>query len=140
MERIPLNVTEEEFLRLNQLYPPTVKSSTVGERAIELVQLHFRSKDPKCAFSTPTDGSDLEIKSNNTAQYIEVKGTADTEIAWAKLKVSGQPSYNLLSQGLPLYRVCGVYNRDPVIFILSHGKDFEMVPEPRWSVRAKTTA
>ena len=75
-----------------------------------------------------------------TTKKCEVKGTAATDIAWAKLKVSGKPSYKLLLNGLPLYRVCGVYSRNPIIFVLKCGSDFEMVPEPRWSVRKKTTA
>ena len=140
MEKIQLNVPENEFQGLNQLYPPSLKSFNIGERAIELVKFYFRGKDPSCSFSIPTDGSDLEMKCRNSTERIEVKGTADTEIAWTKLKVSGEPSHKLLLEGLALYRVCGVYNRDPVIFIMHYSSDFEMVPEPRWSVRAKTTA
>lgn len=134
MERIELNVNDDEFAKLNKHYPKNGKSSDIAKRAIELVKLYFRSKYPNCDFSIPTDGSDLEITFANTTQRIEVKGTAATDIAWAKLKVSGEPSYKLLLNGLLLYRVCGVYKRNYTIFVLQYGSDFKMKPEPRWSI------
>ncbi|MBI5048456.1 MAG: hypothetical protein HZB54_05890 [Deltaproteobacteria bacterium] len=139
MEEIKFKPKKNEFAWLNRKYPKNGKSSIIANRAIELVKLYFLSKDPNCNFLTPRNGSDLEITCGNITQRIEVKGTADTKSVWAKLIVSGKPSHKLLKDGLPLYRVCGVYNREPVIFIMQYGSDFEMVSEARWSVRAKTT-
>ena len=138
MERIDLIISELEFIKLNKEYPNTGKSSFVGERAIELVKIHFRNQDNTCIFMKPTDGGDLIISCNDRRLKIEVKGTAETDICWMKLKVSGTPSYNLLAQGMPLYRVCGVNERSPVIFILYYSQDFDMIPEPRWRLRSKS--
>ena len=137
LETVALSVPEPEFARLNSLYPPTVKSSTVGDRAIELVQFYFRTQDAACTFRFPGNGCDLETQVNGTTHRIEVKGTADLDIAWTKLKVSGAPSYNALLNGMPLYRVTGVYERNPVLFILRYQHDFEMQPEARWSISRK---
>lgn len=138
MEEIKFKLKKEEFDKLNE-DPNTgqgsINASKTGKRAVELVKLYFLSKDPNCNFLTPRNGSDLEITCGNTTHQIEVKGTADTDTPWAKLIVSGTPSYELLLKGLPLYRVCGVYNSNPVILVLQHGSDFEMVPEVRWRVK-----
>src|SRR5437762_7559142 len=113
MRTIDLAIPESEFARLNALYPPTIKSSTVGRRAIELVQFHFRTQDPACKFLEPGNGIDLEVTRGEQVDRIEVKGTADRNIAWMKLKVSGKPCYAHLIAGIELYRVVAVYERDP---------------------------
>jgi len=82
MLRIGLDLPEAEFQRLNTLYPANRKSSTLGARAIELVKFHFRGLDPQCRFRVPDDGTDLEIIQGGSSQRIEVKGTADSDIAW----------------------------------------------------------
>lgn len=137
MITIQINLPEAEFQRLNALYPPTVKSSNVGDRAIELVKFHFRTLDPKCQFREPNDGTDLEVLSGTSSERIEVKGTADSDIAWTKLKVSGNASYQQLLNDTPLYRVVSVYDRAPCIHILKHSEDFEMSAEARWAVKAR---
>jgi len=103
VEEIKFKLKKDEFARLKRKYPKNGKSSIIAKRAIELVKLYFLSKDPNCNFSTPRDGSDLEITCGNITHRIEVKGTADDDIAWAKLKVSGEPSYELLLKGLPFF-------------------------------------
>lgn len=139
MEEIKFKLKKEEFDKLNRDYPNTgkssIKASETGKRAVELVKLYFLRKDPNCNFLRPRNGSDIEITCGNITQRIEVKGTVDTKSAWAKLIVSGKPSHKLLKDGLPLYRVCGVYNCEPVIFIMQYGSDFKMVPEVRWRVK-----
>ena len=137
MYTIDLNLPETEFERLNALYPPTVKSFNVGERAIELVKFHFRARDSNCEFRVPNDGTDLEVVSEAGSERIEVKGTADSGIAWSKLKVSGNLSHACLHADAPLYRVVGVYDRAPRIHVLKHSEDFEMIPEARWAVKAR---
>lgn len=137
MVTIPINLPETEFQRLNALYPPTVNSANVGNRAIELVRFYFRSLDSDCQFRVPNDGTDLEIVRAGSSERIEVKGTADADIAWIKLKVSSLLSYQQLLDNVPIYRVVAVYDRAPRIHVLRHAQDFEMIAEPRWSVRAR---
>lgn len=136
MEIIDINLTESEFAQLNDIYPPTVKSSSVGDRAEELVKYYFRKTYKDCKFTYQTDGSDLLVEWNTGSVKIEIKGTADSTIAWSKLKVSSQTSHDLLKNGLPLYRVVSVYDRQPQIYILVHGVDFTMYQEARWAVRS----
>lgn len=137
MQTINLNLPEREFERLNGLYPPTVKSATVGERASDLVKFYFRTVDPDCQFIERIGGIDLEVTGDRLSVRMEIKGTADADIAWMKLKVSGEPSYRHLREGLPLYRVVGVYDRNPRIYVLKYAEDFEMIHEPRWALRPR---
>lgn len=82
------------------------------------------------------DGADLRFSIDGKTERIEVKGTASTTIAWQKLKVSSQKSYDSLKGGDALmYRVVDVDGPRPRIYILAHGKDFTMEPEARWAVR-----
>lgn len=135
MKELAINLTETEFERLNALYPPTAKSSNVGDRAEELVRFYFRSLNPECTFEKATDGADLRINDGPQSFEIEVKGTAKNNVAWGQLKVSGNPSHIRLSNGLPLYRVVSVYDRAPRILVLIHDEDFTMEPEARWAVK-----
>lgn len=139
MDRLEINIEEYEFSNLNSLYPPTVKSSNVGGRALALMKIHFRSIDPKCSFRENVEDCDLEITSQGKIIRIEVKGTADREVAWSKLKINSTASHRALLAGMPLYRVVGVYERNPAILVMKHGDDFTMVPEPRWSVKRAET-
>lgn len=140
MQTIDLSLPETEFQRLNGLYPATVKSSTIGERAVELVKFYFRTLDPQCQFSGPTEGIDLHIVGTQFRERVEIKGTADADIAWGKLKVSGGPCHQHLLEELPLYRVVGVYDRKPRIFVLKYSEDFEMIPEARWALKPRQAA
>lgn len=135
MNLIEIDLPEAEFVRLNSLFPPTVKSSNVGERAVELVKLHFRSRHAGCAFTKNRDGYDLQVKWDGGEEKIEIKGTADEKIAFGKLKVSGRRSYDLLLKGTPIYRVVSVYSRSLSMYVIRHGEDFEMNEEPRWTIK-----
>ncbi len=137
MRTIELDLPEAEFERLNALYPPTAKSSTVGERAVELVKFYFRTLDCDCQFHVPGGGVDLEVTGKELSERIEIKGTADADIAWMKLKVSGKPCYDRLLEDLPLYRVLAVYDRNPRICVLKYSEDFEIVSELRWALRPR---
>jgi hypothetical protein len=87
---------------------------------MEILRIHFLRQDPATTFKTEVGDADLEI-TNSTGQVlrIEVKGTADRGIAWAKLKVSGTPSYNALVAGMPVYRVCGVESKEVEVFVMT---------------------
>lgn len=138
MQRIEVSIPEAEYVRLNQRFPPTEKSANVGRRAVELVKLHFKALDARSTFREQVDGCDLEVTgSTGEVQRLEVKGTASTNLAWSRLKVSGTPSHAALLGGMPLYRVTSVYGSKPVIFVMRFPADFRLDPEPRWTVKPK---
>lgn len=37
--------------------------------------------------------------------------------------------------GIPVYRVSEVFSQSPSIYVLKHGMDFLLVPEPRWAFK-----
>jgi hypothetical protein len=136
MERIQLLLARADHEDLNARFPATSKSSNVGDRAIELAKIYFRSLDSACTFREQVNDCDLEITfSGGETKHIEVKGTASLDLAWSKLKVSGTPSYLALIAGMPLFRVTRVYEQTPVIFVMAYPDDFQMEPEPRWRVK-----
>jgi hypothetical protein len=137
MEIIDIELPEEEFERLNSEYPFTMQSAKVGQRSVEIVKWHFKTIDPNCNFDNSQTDVDLRVTSKTNIYDIEIKGTADEDIAWMKLKVSGKRSYQKLKNGMPIYRVCNVYSKKPRIFILNYNDDFEMMPEDRWSIRPR---
>ena len=82
------------------------------------------------------DGVDLRVTIDGKTERIEVKGTADSTIAWEKLKVSSQRSHDALVRGdASIYRVVDVDSANPRVYILTHGEDFTLEPEPRWAVK-----
>lgn len=133
MRQFEVALTEAEFEELERRFPATSKSSNVGCRAIEILKLHFARLWPGCRFEEQSEDSDLQVtRPDGTTLRIEVKGTADRGLAWPKLKVSGQPSYQALIGGMPVYRVTRVYERSPKVFVLTYPDDFELQVEPRW--------
>lgn len=136
----PIDLTDDEYKTLNTKFPRSMQSSKIGERAIELVRIYFKKKYPGCFFVTPQRGSDLKVQHSNGVEQMEIKGTEAPDICWAKIKVSSNQSYELLRDGMPLYRVVSVYERYPRIIIMLNQKDFNMVPEARWSVRPQKNA
>jgi len=82
------------------------------------------------------DGADLKVSKNGSTERIEVKGTKSRDLAWAQLKVSSQASYAALSSGAAsMYRVTDVDGSEPRVHVLKYGRDYELIPEPRWAVR-----
>ena len=127
MEKIDLSLSPEEFQSLTGL--------NTRDAAVGICQIYFRRLNSSVTFPGSPNGADLCIKfPDNPAFDIEVKGTEATGIARNQLKVSGQPSCDLLKRGMPLYRVTGVGSPNLTIFVLKYGEDFEMTPEPRWRV------
>ncbi|NKB38183.1 MAG: hypothetical protein GKR93_13640 [Gammaproteobacteria bacterium] len=137
MEEIKVHLTEEEFQRLNELFPPSEKSATVGRRAVEIVKYHFLSINSDYKFSKASKGADLKVVCGDFDFEIEIKGTTKADIAWSQLKVSSQTSHDRLFQGLPLYRVISANNIHPTIFVLKHDDDFILSPETRWKIQRK---
>ena len=130
MQKIIVKLTKREFESLNHMYPNT------GKSAEQIIKYYFKHKYTECKFIHTNDGSDLTIRYKNSQESIEIKGTIAKTISWHKLKVSSQSSYDMLCNGLPVYRVTGVFNREPIIYILYYTQDFTLFPEKRWAVKA----
>ena len=89
-------------------------------------------QDSQIADEPAAPGADLTYTRAGQTYHAEIKGTEDADIAWQKLKVSGQPSHDGISDGWPIYRVCGVFSRQPTLHIMMINVDFTLVHEPRW--------
>lgn len=82
------------------------------------------------------EGADLRFSRDGRTERIEVKGTRKQDLAWAQLKVSSRQSCDALRSGAAsMYRVTDVDGNAPRVHVLQHGRDYELVPEPRWAVR-----
>lgn len=140
MKQYNINLSDCEFNQLNNKYPPGKGSALIGNRAVAIIKIHFCREDPNCTFEPPRKGADLSVTFSTDRKdlTLEIKGTEDAGIAWNKLKVSSKQSHQLLTEKkIPLYRVTNVFGQNPVIYVLVHGQDFELEPEPRWSVKKK---
>jgi len=133
-----VQLTVEEFARLNSLYPASEGSALIGKRAEEIVRVHFRRQDPKCVFEVPDAGADLKVVLSDGSEplLIEVKGTVSVGVAWQQLKVSSRHSFRLLTEvRIPVYRVSEVFGEAPCIHVLTHGADFTLDQEDRWTFK-----
>ncbi len=139
MESIAVKLTSSQFSKLNSLFNQSGKSADVGKRAVEIVKIYFMSKNPRCTFPVPPSGVDLVVQENRSRKKLEIKGTSELNIAWGKLGVSGCPSFDKLKKGMPLYRVTGVFEETPQIYVLRFKKDFRMQKEPRWRIVQTTS-
>ena len=138
MEHHRLELTNTEHDRLNSKYPESKGSGLIGKRAVEIAKIYFRRKDPRCQFGTAAKGADLHVILSNGAPAIdiEVKGTASIGVAWQQLKVSSQHSWRLLAEEkVSVFRVSEVFERSPSIYVLVHGRDFDLEKEPRWTFK-----
>lgn len=82
------------------------------------------------------DGVDLRVTTDSRTERIMVKGTAGSTMEWEKLKVSSPKSHDALVRGDALiYRVVDVHSAAPIVYMLIHGEDFTLEPEPRWAVK-----
>ena len=116
------------------LQEPLQSDLSVEKKAEHIVRLFLKKAGAQV--EDDRDGVDLKVSTNVETTRIEVKGTKDKGIAWSKLKVSSRKSYEALKSGnAEMYRVVDVESRNPKIYVLEHGRDFCMEPEPRWSVR-----
>ena len=105
---------------------------------MEICRIYFRRQNPNVTFPSSPNKADLHVLLPNAPGFdIEVKGTKERGVAWNQLKVSGQPSHDMLKKGMPLYRVANIGERNVTIFVLEYSEDFEMIPEPRWTIRPK---
>jgi len=65
---------------------------------VEIVRCHFKKQNPGYRFVETPSGADLAVLPVDAAMpmVFEIKGTADSDIAWQKLKVSSKSSHALL--------------------------------------------
>ena len=130
-------ITQDQLIGLLTLYPNTGKNSDVGKLAVEIAKLYFLSTDETAIFITNKNGVDLSTAINGVIENYEIKGTADKNISWNKLKVSSQNCHDHLVNGMTLIRITNIGSTEMTFYFLKHSEDFELVPEPRWSVIRK---
>jgi len=128
VERIPVNLTEQEFESMVGL--------RTDRKAIEIAKKRLMSQFGSGIRIEEVRGADLHVLiPGGTELDIEVKGTEKSDIAWSQLKVSSQASHDKLTTGVPMWRVTGVGTRTPLITVLVYGQDFTLETEPRWCVK-----
>ncbi len=140
MKQETFELSDQEYAQLNSEYPRGKGSGLIGSRAEAIIKLYFRRGHSDCEFRKPGNGADLEVilLPNTPSIFLEIKGTEDSNIAFQKLKVSSAHSYRMLvDEKIPLYRVTSVFEKKLEVYILKYGEDFELEPEPRWSVKRK---
>jgi hypothetical protein len=127
-------LSDTEFAQLQKSVPDDGSGSAVDRRAIALANIYLARRHPGCESTSAPAGADLAVRVGGEAFTYEVKGSRGSEIAPQKLKVSSLHCYNLLVAGTPILRIAGVFQRTPTVFIMQHGRDFTLRPEPRWSL------
>lgn len=127
-------IPQSRLSQLKQLHPNLGKNSDVGKFTVEVVKDYFRAKDPQVSFKPGSNGSDIEVVFSNSMESFEIKGTASNNISWPKLKVSSTASHAALTRGMTLIRVTSIGSESMIFYFMKCGEDFELVPEPRWSV------
>lgn len=134
METIEFSITQKQLDDLRTLYPNMGKNSDVGKLAVEISKLYFLSINPNTTFVVNKKGIDIATNINGSVENYEIKGTADKNISWNKLKVSSQGCFNYLTNGMTLIRITNIGNTNMTIYFLKYKVDYELIPEPRWSV------
>jgi len=131
------SITQDQLNSLLTFYPNTGKNSDVGKLAVEIAKLYFLSTADTATFITNRKGIDLSTTINEVVENYEIKGTADKNISWNKLKVSSQNCHDHLVNGMTLIRITNIGSTEMIFHFLKHNEDFELIPEPRWSVIRK---
>jgi hypothetical protein len=136
VRKIKAVVRHQDFASLNAEFPKSAGSAVIGKRAVAVVKLHFTNSARGCIFPTKRPkGVDLAVRLQGTRKLLllEIKGTSSEDLQWQQLKVSGNPSFRQLTEGTAVvYRVCNVFDRNPMIYALSYGVDYKLEPESRW--------
>jgi len=112
------------------------KYSSAEKRAMLIARFFLEiDYDPtEYNYSEPNAGPDITLTKGKKTLNYEVKGTADHELAWAKLKVSSRESARLIKSKMPVLRVMNVMTPRPLVAELICGVHFDLVEEPRWRV------
>ena len=106
-------------------------------KAAAIVRHHLREEHGgRASIEEEHDGADLVVEVDGRTERLEVQGTEASTIAWEQLKVSGQGAYDsLVMEEAVMYRVVNVNSATPRIYMLEHGRDFTLEPEPQWAVK-----
>jgi hypothetical protein len=134
MTKVNFSISDEQLNDLFTLYPNIGKNSDVGKLAVEVAKIYFLSLNAITTFVTNKNGIDLTVEVNGIKEKYEIKGTADKNISWSKLKVSSQNCYDNLVNGMTLIRITNIGSTAMIFYFLKYQEDFELIPEPRWSV------
>jgi len=134
MRRVEFSITQKQLDELRTLYPNMGKNSDVGKLAVEISKLYFLSINPSTTFVVNKNGIDITTNTDGFVENYEIKGTADKNISWNKLKVSSQSCFNHLTTGMTLIRITNIGCTNMTIYFLRYKVDYELIPEPRWSV------
>ena len=126
---VPIALTEEGRKKIESL--------TTKQKALAIVRGFMKTAyGEDVVIEEDRDGVDLRVTIDGKTERIEVKGTKDSDIAWEKLKVSSRKQHDALVSGdATIYRVVDVHSADPRVYVLIHGEDFTLEPEPRWAVK-----
>lgn len=128
-------ITNEQKEKLLEEFQNLGNNRDIGRQAVEIAKLYFLSKYNRPTFITNKDRIDLSVVLDETIENYEIKGTVDKNIAWSKLKVSSQNCYENLKKGMSIIRISNIGNVDVTLFFMKYNEDFNLIPEPRWSVR-----
>lgn len=131
---VPFELSADDFDRIQRDFPNTGKNADVGKAAVEIVKCYYLSLDNNAGFRNGPGGSDIEIEVRGVPE-VEIKGTAKSDIDWNSLRVSSEDCHRLLENGMRIIRVCGIGGQRVLLYYLTHGVDFVMVPEPRWRIQ-----
>jgi hypothetical protein len=135
-------LTTEKFEELNREYPESEKKTAA--RAEEIVKIYFKETfGEKCSIELGKEGSDLRVRTGPTDPILEidVKGTASNtkevfkDIAWDRFYISSNYCHDKITkEDMSIYRVVGVYEPNPRIYVLKYGPDFKVDEQPRWKI------
>ena len=126
---VPVTLTDAERQAMDGL--------STEQKAAAIVRYHIRGEHgDRANIEEERDGADLTVEVDGRTERIEVQGTEASTIAWEQLKVSSRESHDsLVMEEAVMYRVVNVNSANPRIYMLEHGRDFTLEPEPQWAVK-----
>ena len=131
------SITQDQLNELLTLYPNMGKNSDVGKFAVDIAKLYFLTINYSTTFIINKKGIDLSTSINGIVENFEIKGTAGSTISWNNLKVSSKNCHDRLVNGMTLIIITNIGKTEMNINFLKHSEDFELKPEPRWSLIRK---
>src|SRR5215212_1143629 len=134
MTTLVFKINIEQRNELLSRFPNLEKNSHVGRYAFEVAKLYFLAQDTNAVFTPCTTGGDVGVMCNGRYEEFEVKGTADPDICFQKLKVSSKPCHDALISGMRLIRITCIGKLEMKIHFMKHQEDFILIQEPRWAV------
>jgi hypothetical protein len=134
MKTTKFSISQEKLNNLLSSYPNTGKNSDIGHLAVEIAKLFFLNINNSAIFIENKNGVDLSVNINEVVENFEIKGTAENNIAWNKIKVSSQNCHDHLVNGMTLLRITNIGHTEMTLYFLKYNEDFKLLPEPRWTL------